>query len=88
MADYVLIKDGIVQNIIVADESFIEFIKKDYDAILDHDSFPEVAHVGGQAAQVDGKWVFGVTPMVYGTVAYVDAEVVSPAIEAPVVEEE
>lgn len=92
MADYVLIKDGIVENIIVADESFIDLIKDQYDAILDHDSFPEIAHVGGQAEQLeDGTWVFGSNPVDIKAVSedVIDVEAVTPtlAIEAPVSEE-
>lgn len=87
MANYVLIKDGRVENLIVADESFIELIKDDYDAILDHDSFPEIAHIGGAAAQLeDGKWAFGSNPS-YGSAQpsgeFIDAEVIVAELDAP-----
>lgn len=41
MAKYVLIKDGKVDNIIVADADFIEIIKDDYDKIIDYDEHPD-----------------------------------------------
>jgi hypothetical protein len=87
MANYVLIKDGRVENLIVADESFIELIKDDYDAILDHDSFPEIAHIGGVAEQLeDGKWVFGSSPFNSNSAStndFIDAEVVVAELDAP-----
>lgn len=90
MAEYVLIKDGRVENIIIADESFLEIIKENYDAILDHDSFPEIAHIGGVAEQLeDGSWVIGSNAISYapGQSDFIDVEEVPPAIEAPVIEE-
>jgi hypothetical protein len=92
MANYVLIKDGRVENIIVADESFIELVKDDYDAILDHDSFPEIAHIGGEAVQLEnGNWVFGsnsshgIDTFASNTGGFIDAEIVEPtlSIDAP-----
>ena len=87
MANYVLIKDGRVENIIVADESFIELIKDDYDAILDHDSFPEIAHIGGVVVQLeDGTWIFGSSPFDSGftsTNDFIDAEVIVAELNAP-----
>jgi len=85
MANYVLIKDGRVKNLIVADESFIELIKDDYDAILDDDSFPETAHIGGAVVQLeDGKWIFGSSPFVNAsTNNFIDAEVIIAELSAP-----
>lgn len=59
MANWILIKNGMVVNTIVADESFIELIKNDYDEIIDHDAHPQnVAPDDKAVLEEDGSWFF------------------------------
>ena len=46
MNTWVLVKDGMVQNTIVADEAFIEHIKKDFDFCINTKECCEIPSIG------------------------------------------
>ncbi|MEC4722938.1 hypothetical protein RY831_27645 [Noviherbaspirillum sp. CPCC 100848] len=51
---FALISSGIVQNIIVADQSFADIMAADYDSVVDCTGIPD-AYIGGEYA--DGAFV-------------------------------
>lgn len=53
---YALIKDSKVQNIIVADDSFVEIIKAEWDAVVKIDNY-ETSGIGPGTEYVDSKFV-------------------------------
>lgn len=88
MANVILIKDGKVVNTIIADESFIELIKDDYDAIIDHDKHPQnVAPDDFAIEEEDGSWRFVQNEIHFGvSITPINVEsiqVEQTSIEAP-----
>lgn len=85
MGKYILVKNGLVDNIVLADDNFLETVKNDYDAIIDWDQHPASPNVGDQAVElIKGEWYF--KPVyIEPEVDYIDAEVVEPtqAIASP-----
>lgn len=51
--NFALIKNGIVENVIVADPAFIDTMKADYDAV------PEVTEATGKSAFMGGEFKAG-----------------------------
>lgn len=89
MSKYILIKSDSVKNIIIADESFIEAIKDDYDAIIDYDICQQNISPNDYAFQDEvGKWHFR-----GNVVEYIESEVLRSeetksnlSIEGPVID--
>ena len=79
MTNWILIKDNKVVNTIVADESFIELIKDDYDDIVNHDEHPQNVSPESKARKKeDGSWVFNELDTEY----YL--KFVAPLVETPI----
>lgn len=54
MANYALVKNNVVENVIVAEEDFLDYIKADWDEIIEvTDSFA----IGMHYKKVDNQWV-------------------------------
>lgn len=53
---YALIKNSKVENVIVADDSFIELIKADWDEIIKVENY-ETSGVGPGTAYIDSKFM-------------------------------
>lgn len=58
MGKYALIKDGIIANIVIAEASFIDAIRGEWDAIIDYEEHPQNPSPYAAAEIVDDQWVF------------------------------
>jgi hypothetical protein len=82
MSKYILIKNGKVDNVIVADEKFIDFIKNDYEAIFHESDVPSYVTIGCSVLANDDESVSFVIPVEEPSVVdYIDAELVQGELE-------
>lgn len=90
MGKYALIKDGVLVNVIVADDAFIEVIRGDYDAVVDYDEHPQNPSPGAEAIEHDQQWVFTDVIAEIPAPALTVAEPVEDLVEQPadLIEEE
>jgi len=54
---YALIRAGVVENIIIADDDFIPLIQNDWDHVLRVNDSPNIPHIGIGWTYVDGAFV-------------------------------
>jgi hypothetical protein len=82
MSKYILIKNGKVDNIIVADEKFIDFIKNDYEAIFHESDVPSYVTIGCSVLANDDESVSFIVPVEQAPVEdFIDAELVQGELE-------
>jgi hypothetical protein len=82
MLKYILIKDSKVNNIIVADERFIDFIKNDYEAIFHESDVPPYVTIGYSVLVNDDESVSFIVPVEQAPVEnFIDAELIQGELE-------
>lgn len=79
MSKYILVKNNKVDNVIVGDKEFVEFIKNDYDLILDFEEVNQSVSIGYDViVNADGSVSF--CPP-YAEPDYIDAEIIQGELE-------